>query len=32
MNIEDISIQEAIDYIHESKSSTEGAHSVRLCI
>lgn len=29
MNIEDISIQEAIDYIHESKSSTEDAHEIK---
>lgn len=29
MNIEDISIQEAIDYIHESKNSTEDAHEIK---
>lgn len=29
MNIEDISIQEAIDYIHESKNSTEDAHEMK---
>ena len=29
MNIEDISMQEAIDYIHESKNSTEDAHEMK---
>lgn len=29
MNIEDISVWEAIDYIHESKNSTEDAHEMK---